>query len=75
MIKKPYNNFESLNYENLVVGYYNGKAIVKNEESTLFYMECPEKIAPEGSVLQNEDIRPISELPEDEQIEIIAIYL
>ena len=74
MIRKKFNNLENLNYENLVVGYHNGKAIIKNEEAALFYLKCPEGIAPEGTVLLNEDITPISQLPEEEQIEILAIF-
>lgn len=74
LIKPPKNNFESLNYENLVIGYYNGKAIAKNEQGMLFYLECPENIAPEGSVLDNASVSPISDLDPEEREKIIAIY-
>lgn len=37
-----YYNFEKIHNDNLVVGYYIDKAIVKNENGYLFYIECDE---------------------------------
>lgn len=74
VLRTPISTAEKVIYENLVIGYYNGKAIVKNELGNLFYMECEEQIAPEGTVLENDVLTPISELSVQEQREIHNIY-
>lgn len=45
-----YYNFEKIHNDNLVVGYYIDKAIVKNENGYLFYIECDENEAPIGTI-------------------------
>lgn len=67
-------NPERLRNYNLVVGYYHGKAIVKNEFDYLFFIECDECHAPEGTIVENEILTPIIELDEKEQREIRKIY-
>ena len=74
VLRTPISTAEKVNYEILVIGYYNGKAIVKSESGNLFYMECEEQIAPEGTVLENDALTPISELSVQEQREIHNIY-
>lgn len=74
VLRTPISTAEKVNYENLVIGHYNGKAIVKSELGNLFYMECEEQIAPEGTVLENDALTPISELSVQEQREIHNIY-
>ena len=73
MIRKP-KNFEEENWHYLSIGYYKGKAIVKNEMGELFYMECEETIAPIGTVVTRETVMPIQELTNEEREEIEAIY-
>lgn len=66
---------EKVRNENLVIGYYNGKAIVKNEKDFLFFIECDECNAPEGMYVENEALTSLGALPEKEQIEIREIFL
>lgn len=60
-------NFERIHNDNLVVGYYIDKAIVKNENGYLFYIECDENEAPIGTIADEDMLTSISELPEHER--------
>lgn len=71
---KPMNDISKTNYGNLVIGYYKGKAIVRNDLGHLYYMVCEEQIAPEGTFLENDALTPINTLSEEEQKEIHDIY-
>ena len=37
----------------MVIDYYEGLAILQNDEGDLFYLECEEEHAPVGTVLEN----------------------
>lgn len=73
-VYKAPKNPERLRNYNLVVGYYHGKAIVKNEFDYLFFIECDECHAPEGTIVENEILTPIIVLEKKEQDEICEIY-
>lgn len=68
-------NFETNTDDNLVVGYYHGKAIIRNADRDLYFMYCEEAQAPEGTVIPSNELSPLSVLPEDEQKKIMQIYL
>lgn len=65
---------EKIYESNEIVGYYKGKAIVKQDDGVLFYEEIPEEFVTIGEIAFPEDISPISELPEAERKEIIAKF-
>lgn len=68
-------NFESENWMYLVVGYYKGKAILKDEEGELFFLECEENVAPEGTSLPDSmDVTPIEALEAEEQKHLYSVY-
>lgn len=67
-------NFETNIDDNLVIGYFNGKSIVRNAYGELFYILCEEAHAPEGTVIPSNEITPISYLPKAEQETIINIF-
>lgn len=59
-----------------VIGYYYGKAILKDEMGKLFYTHCEEHEVPEGTVVQgNYQVYSIAELPMIEQMKIKSCYL
>lgn len=73
-IREP-KNFEEENWSYFSIGYYSGKAVLKDEAGDLYYMECEEEEAPIGTMVsEGEDIKSINELSEEERIEILQIY-
>ncbi len=58
----------------LSVGYYNGKAIIKNEAGRLYYIRCEECAAPIGTVVTGSAVTSIDKLPQEEQQQIQDIY-
>lgn len=73
-MKEP-KNFESENWNYLVIGYYRGKAIIKNEAARLYFMRCEEEQAPIGTVVsQGKALEPIEKLNQEEQEKINEIY-
>lgn len=74
-VKQEATNFENENWMYLVVGYYEGKAVLKDEEGELFFLECEENEAPEGTCLQDSiEVTPIEVLEEKEQKYISGVY-
>lgn len=74
IFKKPESN-KKVRRSNLVIGYYMGKAIVKDEENNiLYFIECEECHAPEGTYIENEALTPITSLTTIEQEIIKKIY-
>lgn len=71
---KPQNIEVNRNY-NLVIGYFHGKAIIKNEFDVLFFIEGEECHFPEGTIVETELLNPIKLLPLEEQKEIMSIYM
>lgn len=68
-------NFEQENWGYLVVGYFEGKAILKDEEGELFFLECEENEAPEGTSLPDSmEVLPIEQLEEKTQRHIYEVY-
>lgn len=72
-VKEP-KNFEEENWNYLVIGYFNGKAIVKNEAYRLFFIRCEEQMAPIGTVVPEGLAEPIEKLGSEEQEQIQEIY-
>lgn len=60
--------------DNVVIGHYNGFAIVKNEEGQLFYLYARENEAPVGTVIENEYLTPIDNLLLSEQRKIRHLF-
>lgn len=69
-----YYNFEKIYNDNLVVGYYIDKAIVKNENGYLFYIECDENEAPIGTIADEDMLTSISELQKHEKDYISRVF-
>lgn len=68
-------NFEQENWGYFVVGYFEGKAILKDEEGELFFLECEENEAPEGTSLPDSmEVLPIEQLEEKTQRHIYEVY-
>lgn len=60
--------------DNVVVGYYQGKCIVKDENDNLFFIECEGEYLPVGTTLFNHTLQPISDLNVDEQDELLSFF-
>lgn len=71
--KEP-KQFEEEEWEHLVIGYFHGKAIVKDENGHLFFLKCEEVAAPIGTVLPKGLAEPIGKLSSKEQEQIEEIY-
>lgn len=69
-----YYNFEKIHNDNLVVGYYIDKAIVKNKNGYLFYIECDENEAPIGTIADEDMLTSISELQKHEKDYISRVF-
>ena len=71
--KEP-KQFEEEEWEHLVIGYFHGKAIVKDENGHLFFLKCEEAAAPIGTALPKGLAEPIGKLSSTEQEQIEEIY-
>lgn len=67
-------NFEEVQGNYLVIGYFHGKAIVKDETDRLYFIRCEEREAPIGTVVSGDEVQIIEKLSKDEQESIQAIY-
>lgn len=72
-VKEP-KNFETEKWNYLVIGYFNEKAIVKNEEGQLYFVRCEEQAAPIGTVIPDGMAEPVEKLSDKEQELIQDIY-
>lgn len=72
-IKEP-KNFEQEHWAYLVIGYYNGKAIVKDEVERLYFIRCEEEHAPIGTMVTEDLPESIEKLSAEEQENIQKIY-
>lgn len=61
--------YDNIMSDNILIGYYENKAIVSNEFGDLFYFECPGKVIPIGSICDSE-LEDLGNLTEQEQHEI-----
>lgn len=67
-------NFERV-YENyLVIGYYRGKAIVKDELHQLYFIQCEEDLVSIGTIVEKECLETVKHLKPEEQMEIQKFY-
>lgn len=60
--------------DHVVIGHYQGKAIVKDETDALFFVECEGDELPVGITLFDTELRSISELVPDEQEAILEFF-
>lgn len=67
-------NFERVYQNYLVIGYYQGKAIVKDEQHHLFYIQCEERLAPIGTIVEKDCLEAVENLKPREQREIEKFY-
>lgn len=58
---------DSLQPNNEIIAYINGKAIVLNDNGDLLYAEIPEEFVTIGGFIFPEGLSPLSELPAPEQ--------
>lgn len=58
---------DSLQPNNEIIAYINGKAIVLNDNGDLFYAEMPEEFVTIGGFIFSGGLSPLSELPSPEQ--------
>lgn len=74
-VKQEAKNFEQEEWRYLSVGYFEGKVILKDEEGELFFLECEENIAPEGTCVPDSiDVTPLEALAEHERKHIWEVY-
>ncbi|MCH5296675.1 MAG: hypothetical protein J1E85_03290 [Ruminococcus sp.] len=59
---------------NSVVGFYGDKAIVKQDDGTLFYAEVPQNLIMIGETINPRDLISLSHLPVEQQKEIKKQY-
>lgn len=57
--------------DNTIISWYDGKAIVIDENDELSYYEMPEEYAYKGEPIDSHQLRPISELSAKEIIDIM----
>ena len=67
-------NFEKVYRNYLVIGYYHGKAIVKDELYRLYFIRCEENEAPIGTVAEPDMLGPVEKLSNEEYSRILEIY-
>lgn len=72
--KKEPKNFEVLHELYLSIGYYRGKAIVKDENGSFYFVNCEENELPIGTLAESDLLKPLNQLEETEQKEILKIY-
>lgn len=72
-VREP-ENFEKVYRNYLVIGYYHGKAIVKDELYRLYFIRCEENEAPIGTIAEQEILEPIEKLSDEECKRILEIY-
>lgn len=65
---------DTLRDDNVVIGHYNGLAIVKNDNQQLFYLYAKENEAPVGTVIENEYLTLIDNLLPSEQRQIQKLF-
>jgi len=53
--------------ENDIVGYVNGKAIVKDDSGRWFFLEIPEEFVSPGEQIFEDDLTPLTILDKEEQ--------
>lgn len=53
--------------ENDIVGYVNGKAIVKDDSGRWFFLEIPEEFVSPGEQIFEDDLTPLAILDKEEQ--------
>lgn len=58
--------------ENEIIGYVDGKAIIRDEDGRWFFLEIPEALVFSGEQIQTVDLTPLEVLPEIEQKQILA---
>ena len=71
--KEP-KQFEEEEWEHLVIGYFHGKAIVKDENGHLFFLKCEEAAPPLERCFRKDWQEPIGKLSGKEQEQIEEIY-
>lgn len=59
---------------NAVVGYDNGKVIVKQDDGLFFFIEMPDNILLTGETVHPNDLTPINVLSKEEQKYIKTKY-
>lgn len=57
--------------DNVIIGWYNGKALAVDENNDISYYEMPKEYAIKGEILDCDELRPISELTAAEIIDIM----
>lgn len=72
-VREP-ENFEKVYGNYLVIGYYHGKAIVKDELYRLYYIRCEENEAPIGTIVEKDVLEPLEKLSSEEHGSILEIY-
>lgn len=58
--------------ENEIIGYVDGKAIIRDEDGRWFFLEIPEALVLPGEQIQTADLTPLEVLPEIEQKQVLA---
>ena len=64
---------EEIRANNEIIGYYNGKAIIRDDWGRLFFTEMEEEFVVLGDIVETKYISSIEELPQDEQKAIIEL--
>lgn len=59
--------------DNIIVGYYQDRAIVQNEDGTLYYFNCPENLIPIGAVA-DEGLLSLEFMEDEEREEILRRF-
>lgn len=60
--------------DNEIVGYFNGKAIVKTESDQFYFSEIPESLLTFGETIHPNDLTPITALSDKEQKKIRKLF-
>lgn len=58
----------------MVVGYYNGKAIITDELEQIYYLPCESSEAPIGTVVEEIGVHPITDLDTEEEKKVRMLF-
>ena len=73
IFRKP-KNADMVRTDNVVIGYYEDMAIIRNEEDNLFFFYCGSDGMELGTVVENEYLAPITNLLPSQQKQILKKF-
>lgn len=73
-MKKKYWEVKKMQFDNRVIGFFEGKAIVMDDNCDLFYSEISSEHISIGDFVMEADLKPVSELSPQTRRNIIEKF-